>query len=84
MEQPKVVFLPLVVSITVLEALDQVKIRGICLRESGLGSEGIFCDLSSVDTQGQRSWTGICPYGQSISPIILALMQDCLNCFLVL
>lgn len=64
--------------------LDEVKISGVCLRESGLGSEGVFCDLNLVDTQGRRRWTGTCPYGQSISTIVLPLMWNCLSCFLIL
>lgn len=46
------------ISITILEALGEVKIWGICLTESDLGSEGIFCDLSLVDTQGQAEQLG--------------------------
>lgn len=73
-----------VISKTILDTFDDVKISGVCLRESGLGSEGVFCDLNLVDTQGRRRWTGTCPYGQSISTIVLPLMWNCLSCFLIL
>lgn len=41
---------------------------GTCLRESSLGSEGIFCDLSLVDGQGQRRWTARHSLGSEYFP----------------
>lgn len=46
------------ISITILEAFGEVKTRGVCPTESDLGAEGVFCDLSLVDAQGQAEQLG--------------------------
>lgn len=70
-----------VISITISEALGEVRMWGICLKESGLGSEGIFCDLSVVDTPRAETLDCNMSVGSNISPVILTLIQKCLNCF---